>query len=274
MRRSTKRNLLVLISDPFKGLYQDRWEGEVLHYTQMGPTGDQCLTYAQNRTLAESPNTGIAVHLLEALEPQMYTYAGEIELIGDPYQEEQLDDARNARKVWMFPVKLKADGAIPSLTEEQARVIEQAQARIARRLSTHELRTRATKAKKQPSVRTAQVSVFVRDAAVAEYAKRLANGLCDLCEQRAPFQNKSNEAYLECHHIIWLAQGGEDRIANTVALCPNCHRKMHVLNTRADKQKLTKLATGRAKHDERWSPKEVTKHASRDLSPRVIPFPL
>jgi hypothetical protein len=36
MRRSTKLNLLVLISDPFKGLYQDRWHGEVLHYTGMG----------------------------------------------------------------------------------------------------------------------------------------------------------------------------------------------------------------------------------------------
>src|SRR6266478_2064250 len=54
MRRSTKRNLLVLISDPFKGLYQDRWDGEVLHYTGMGPTGHQSLNYAQNRTLAES----------------------------------------------------------------------------------------------------------------------------------------------------------------------------------------------------------------------------
>ena len=110
MRRSNKRNLLVLISDPFKGLYQDRWEGEVLHYTGMGPTGDQSLTYAQNRTLAKSPNTGIPVHLLEALEPLKYTYAGEVKLIGAPYQEEQLDDAGNARRVWMFPVKLKADG--------------------------------------------------------------------------------------------------------------------------------------------------------------------
>lgn len=27
MRRSTKRNLLVLISDPFKGLYQDGGDG-------------------------------------------------------------------------------------------------------------------------------------------------------------------------------------------------------------------------------------------------------
>ena len=59
-------------------------------------------------------------------------------------------------------------------------------------------------------------------------------------------RGRANEAFLECHHIIWLAQGGEDTIANTVALCPNCHRKMHVLNRNADKQKLTKRAVGRA----------------------------
>jgi 5-methylcytosine-specific restriction protein A len=109
-----------------------------------------------------------------------------------------------------------------------------------------ELRKRAGRAKKQPSARTANVSVYVCDAAVAEYAKRLANGPCDLCEQPAPFENKSNMAHLECHQIIWLAQRGEDMIANTVALCPNCHRRMHVLNTKADKEKLIKLASGRA----------------------------
>ena len=48
MRRSKRRDLLLLISDPFKGLYRDRWEGAVLHYTGMGPNGPQSLTYAQN----------------------------------------------------------------------------------------------------------------------------------------------------------------------------------------------------------------------------------
>src|SRR5207245_10679276 len=104
---------------------------------------------------------------------------------------------------------------------------------------------RAKRARNQPSVRTTQASTFVRDAAIAEYTKRLAGGVCDLCDKPAPFLNKQNEAYLECHHIIWLAQGGEDTIANTVALCPNCHRKMHALNRKPDKEKLTKRAAGR-----------------------------
>src|SRR4051812_17473756 len=158
MRRSTKRNLLVLISDPFKGLYQDRWEDDVLHYTGMGPTGDQSLSYAQNRTLNESPTTKIPVHLLEAMEPFKYTYAGEVELFGAPYQEEQLDDERHARQVWMFPVRLKPGGAIPVLTEEQARVIEDSHAQKARQLSDDELKARAKKAEGKPATRTAQTT--------------------------------------------------------------------------------------------------------------------
>jgi 5-methylcytosine-specific restriction protein A len=244
MRRSRSRNLLVLISDPFKGLYEDRWDGDILHYTGMGPSGAQSLSYAQNRTLAESTKTGITVHLLEALDPQKYTYVGEVELAGAPYQEEQLDNEGQARMVWMFPIKLKG-GAVPILTDEQARLIEESHARIARRLPMEQLQARAKQAKKRPAIRTTQASTFVRDAAVAEYVKRLSGGLCDLCEKPAPFQNRFNEAYLECHHIIWLAQGGEDTITNTVALCPNCHRKMHVLNEKIDKEKLAKRAAAR-----------------------------
>ena len=108
-----------------------------------------------------------------------------------------------------------------------------------------ELKARAAKAKKTPATRTTQTSAYVRDAAVAEYVKRLAKGDCDLCDQQAPFENKQSEAYLECHHIVWLAKGGEDTIENTVALCPNCHRKMHVLNRKTDREKLTGRAASR-----------------------------
>jgi len=246
MRRSTRRNLLVLISDPYKGLYQDRWEGDVLHYTGMGPKGDQSINYSQNRTLAQSRQTGISVHLLEALDPQKYTYAGEVGLIDDPYQEEQADETEQARKVWMFPLRLTNYGEIPIPTESQARAIEELHAKLARELSTEELKARAKNARKRPSVRSVQTSAYVRDAAVAEYAKRLANGICDLCKGRAPFLNKQKEAYLECHHVIWLARGGEDTIDNTVALCPNCHCKMHVLDHTGDIEKLKKRAADRA----------------------------
>jgi 5-methylcytosine-specific restriction enzyme A len=74
------------------------------------------------------------------------------------------------------------------------------------------------------------------------WVKRVANGKCRLCEAPAPFLDKDGEPYLECHHIEWLSQGGEDSIENAVALCPNCHRKMHVLNLTKDIRKLKRAA--------------------------------
>lgn len=51
-------------------------------------------------------------------------------------------------------------------------------------------------------------------------------------------RHSKNDEEPWAHHIIWLLGGGEDTIQNTVALCPNCHRKMHVLNLEFDLQKL------------------------------------
>ena len=67
MRRNIRGNLLVLISDPFKGMYQDRWNGDILHYTGMGPIGNQSLNYSQNRTLAgicdqQNGELGVSLH--------------------------------------------------------------------------------------------------------------------------------------------------------------------------------------------------------------------
>ena len=81
MRRNLSRNLLVVVSDPTKALYDDRWEGETLHYTGMGKTGDQSFS-SQNRTLVESLETNLTVHLFEVFTNTKYTYAGEVFLSG------------------------------------------------------------------------------------------------------------------------------------------------------------------------------------------------
>lgn len=66
--------------------------------------------------------------------------------------------------------------------------------------------------------------------------------MCQLCNKPAPFYNKSGEAYLECHHVVWIAKGGADEVNNAVALCPNCHRKMHILDDSEDVEKLKEVA--------------------------------
>ena len=74
----------------------------------------------------------------------------------------------------------------------------------------------------------ASVSAFVRNPAVAAYVRRRAKGMCERCNQPAPFLKKSSALpYLEVHHVIRLADEGDDTVENAIAVCPNCHRFLH-----------------------------------------------
>ena len=73
-----------------------------------------------------------------------------------------------------------------------------------------------------------------RNPYVVAYTLRRANGVCELCEQSAPFNKNNGEPYLEVHHVKHLTDGGDDSTENAVALCPNCHRMMHSLNRKSD----------------------------------------
>lgn len=84
-------------------------------------------------------------------------------------------------------------------------------------------------------------STYSRSVEVANVTKDRANGICELCKQPAPFVSKEGVPYLEAHHIIWLSRGGSDHTNNTVALCPNCHKKMHVLDKEDDIAQLLNL---------------------------------
>lgn len=244
MRRSKATNSLIIISDHTKGLYEDKWFGDILHYTGMGKSGDQDLFFMQNKTLAQSDINGVEVHLFEVLVATEYIYRGVVSLAGKPYQEIQKGDDGVPRKVWMFPLKLQTGSQ--TISEMSLTKYVKEKEKAAEKLSLPELKKRAEQ-NESDKVGSRKVSsnVFIRDAFVAEYVKRRADGICQLCGQKAPFSNKEGKPYLECHHIEWISDGGSDTIENTVALCPNCHRKMHILNLPSDKERLRIQAKSR-----------------------------
>lgn len=84
---------------------------------------------------------------------------------------------------------------------------------------------------------------YVRDPYISQYAKKVACGVCQLCHNPAPFKDANNEPYLESHHIQWLSKGGSDSVDNVIALCPNCHRKMHIINSLEDVAFLKDIAS-------------------------------
>lgn len=89
-------------------------------------------------------------------------------------------------------------------------------------------RTRLQNADKLPRQTQMSTLVFIRNPDVVAEVLVRANGVCERCGMEAPFIRKSDGTpYLEVHHRIPLAQGGEDTVENALAFCPNCHREAH-----------------------------------------------
>lgn len=149
MRRSTTTGTLVIISDHTKGLYDDKWYGDELHYTGMGKNGDQIITGNQK------------------------------------------DDSGNMRKVWMFPLSTSGHTTV---TKSAFDSYSEMQEKKAEALDPKELEKKAREhSTKQAAHRSVVSNTYIRDPYVAEYAKERAHGICQLCGQPAPFNDKEGK---------------------------------------------------------------------------------
>jgi 5-methylcytosine-specific restriction endonuclease McrA len=70
------------------------------------------------------------------------------------------------------------------------------------------------------------VSSYFRDPVIRRKVLYRANGKCEYCGESG-FACQDGSLYLESHHIIALADDGEDRMSNVIALCPGDHRRAH-----------------------------------------------
>ena len=83
-----------------------------------------------------------------------------------------------------------------------------------------------------PSKQNKASTSFNRDPKVVAWILKNSNGTCESCNEPAPFTKPDGDFYLEVHHLRRLADGGSDTITNAVAICPNCHRRLHYANDR------------------------------------------
>lgn len=93
-------------------------------------------------------------------------------------------------------------------------------------------------------LKVTQNTAYSRSVYIREFARRISNGVCQLCDMDSPFHDKHGQPFLEVHHIHYLSNGGTDTIDNVIALCPNCHRKIHHLEKEADVKKISDRAVG------------------------------
>ena len=237
IRASNTTNTIVLTLFPDNGIYVNKWVGNELHYIGSGQEGDQSLT-RMNKSLFDAEDMGRSIHLFESLRSNEYLYHGKVEVLGEPYTMKQPDIKNILRNVLVFRLKvLDGKGPAPLREKDYNEMLEKRTKSILK-LSAEQLENLAKNTSKENSSRIVVSTVIDRDPAVSEYVKMRANGICDLCEQEAPFKNKLGQPYLECHHVEYLSNGGSDTIDNALALCPNCHRKIHSLESEHDLRQL------------------------------------
>ena len=249
MRRSHETNTLVIVSNHIKSIYEDKWIDDVMHYTGMGTSGDQSLSFAQNKTLANSKTNNVEVHLFEVFKLKEYFYQGIVKLYSEPYQEQQIDENGKKRLVWMFPVKLV--NHVPASVENKTiKLLQTVREKKAKKLDNNRLKMLVEgPSNSKPNKRKTVSESYERDEKVVQYALRRAKGFCQLCDLPAPFLKKDGTPFLEVHHIEYLSNGGDDTIENVAAICPNCHRKMHSLNVLSDINKLKEKAKEKLSND-------------------------
>jgi hypothetical protein len=131
----------------------------------------------------------------------------------------------SAALVWY--AKYLADQATPTSLQQ---LEERLRARVSQSLkdSSAARAARLASASKIPKTISVTTVAFERNPDVVAQVLDEADGTCQGCGKEAPFKRKSdNSPYLEVHHRIPLSAGGEDTVTNAIALCPNCHRKLH-----------------------------------------------
>jgi 5-methylcytosine-specific restriction protein A len=79
----------------------------------------------------------------------------------------------------------------------------------------------------KPKASVTSVTIFARDPNVKAWVLARAKGKCEACRGPAPFVTADDLPFLEVHHVHQLADKGADLVTNAVALCPNCHRRLH-----------------------------------------------
>ena len=241
MNRSHATNTLVLTAKHNKPLYDDQWDGDIFNYTGMGKNGDQSLDYKQNKTLNESKSNGIRIFLFESYVDGEYIFSGEVKLIDNPFFVDEPGEDGKIRKVIKFPLKrIGKEKIIYDISDIEKS--EKEKIKEVRKHSIEDIKEKAKTAENNKnSIKEVKTIYRERNQYISEFTKERANGVCDLCGKEAPFKDKNGKPYLESHHVVTLAENGPDAIYNTVAICPNCHRKIHVLNKKEDMDKLAKV---------------------------------
>lgn len=190
-------------------------------YTGEGQEGDMKMAKG-NLAIRDHHKNNKEILLFESVSPGMVRFVGNCNYITH-HTEERPDKNGEQRAAFVFHLDV-----IPATNSN---CVESPKApyltKPTRSKSLKQLRDIAlSNSPIQANEKDKLIQVKYRSDAIKIYAKKRANGYCEGCGTKAPFETKSGP-YLEVHHLTRLSDGGSDCPENVIALCPTCHRRAH-----------------------------------------------
>ena len=201
--------------------YDDHWDDDGMFiYCGDGQVGDMEFIRG-NRAVRDHIDKSREIHLFESSQKSGFVrYLGEFSCAG--WHKDTTPDREGNERVGIFfhlmPIEEFQD--IPTIELEQEN----------QTLDIADLRNLAYDTSLKPAGETSlegRRRIYKRSKTVRDYVLARSEGRCEGCGSPAPFKRRSGEPYLEPHHILRVSDGGPDSPDAVIALCPNCHRRVH-----------------------------------------------
>jgi 5-methylcytosine-specific restriction enzyme A len=193
-------------------------------YTGEGQVGDQQMIRG-NAALRSHSEKRKTLHVFEYVSRGTVRYVGKATYAGHTPRAAP-DRNGNPRRVIVFQLSMETvdseDGEPWAYLDDTAEPKGLWNRRIE---DLRRLALAADKADTGPAER--KRNAYIRSKALQVYVIRRSGGFCEGCESKAPFLTRRGHPFLEAHHIRRRADGGPDHPRWVIALCPNCHRRVH-----------------------------------------------
>lgn len=187
-------------------------------YTGEGIKGDMQMD-GGNKAIRDHKDESKSLFLFEDTEfPWVVTHVGQFEYAGHQWKQlpDENDEQRDAIHFLLKPV-----------TGTEVPIQESPSSLTKTELFNKAKQTTNTPDDSGKPVRSKTARSYSRSEVIKEFALRVAEGICQGCGEKAPFHDKTGDPFLEVHHLYRRSDGGADDPENVVALCPNCHQRVH-----------------------------------------------
>lgn len=201
--------------------YIDGWTADgTFSYSGQGQSGNMEFLRG-NAAVRDHAANGKDLYLFENVGQGMVKYLGQMVYAGYQLVSNQPDRDGNPRDVIQF--HLLELSALQDMNSERlvGHTIQEPRARY----SDSDLFDAS--GDRETASDLARQRAIARAEATRGAVLQRANGYCEGCGIIAPFQTADGTPYLEPHRVRRKTDGGADDPRWVIALCPNCHRRVH-----------------------------------------------